>query len=160
MVPALGRASLTDAAPQTIDGDENRGPFKHFYEPVEKVLMVMGSRFRVFFENALGIPYGLDGQFVIAHTRNFTQQNRELNKIRCKSFRSAPGVSASTAYRSANHRGITDRSRSVLIGKELRKRSNNFPWLKAEATVAIVSAPGSGSSRSPTMSWGSVVRKP
>ena len=52
---------MTDAAPQTIDGDENRGPFEHFYEPVEKVLMVRGSRFRVFFENALGIPYGLDG---------------------------------------------------------------------------------------------------
>jgi hypothetical protein len=60
---------LTDAAPQTINGDENRGPFEHFYEPVEKVLMVMGSRFKIFFENALGSPYRLDGQFVIGHTQ-------------------------------------------------------------------------------------------
>jgi hypothetical protein len=61
------RCSLTDAAPQTTDGDQNRRPFEHLYQPVEKGFGVAVPWFKILFEDALGITNGFNGQFLIAH---------------------------------------------------------------------------------------------
>jgi hypothetical protein len=54
-------------AAQTIDGDKDRGPFKHFHQPVEKQFVIVMSWLKIFFKNLLGLTNGLNGQFLIAH---------------------------------------------------------------------------------------------
>jgi hypothetical protein len=58
---------VRDAAAQTIDGDEDRGPFKHLHQPVEQPFVVVMSWLKIFFKNVLGCTDGLNGQFLIAH---------------------------------------------------------------------------------------------
>jgi hypothetical protein len=55
------------AASQPIDGDEDRGSFKHFHQPVEQPFIVVMCWLEIFFENLLGFPDGLNRQFLIAH---------------------------------------------------------------------------------------------
>ena len=62
-----GRVTWTGAASQTIDGDEERGPFKHLHEPVEKSFVVVMFWLKIFFKNALGFTDSLNGEFLIAH---------------------------------------------------------------------------------------------
>jgi hypothetical protein len=58
---------LTDAAVQSVDGDHDGRPLKHFDEAVEEAFMIVGSWLEVFFQDALRIPYGLNSQFLVAH---------------------------------------------------------------------------------------------
>jgi hypothetical protein len=60
-------AGLYHTAAQTIDGDKDRGPFKHFHQPVEKQFVIVMSWLKIFFKNLLGLTNGLNGQFLIAH---------------------------------------------------------------------------------------------
>jgi hypothetical protein len=60
-------AGLYHAAAQTIDGDKDRGPFKHLHQPVEKQFVIVMSWLKIFFKNLLGFTNGLNGQFLIAH---------------------------------------------------------------------------------------------
>jgi hypothetical protein len=63
------RRPLSDAAAQTFDGDEDGGLFKHLHQPVEKHFVVVMSRLKIFFKNALGFTDGLNCQSLIAHAR-------------------------------------------------------------------------------------------
>jgi len=58
---------LSDAALQTIDGDQDGGPLEHFNQPVEQAFVIVLSGLKVFFKDALGIADGLNSQFLIAH---------------------------------------------------------------------------------------------
>jgi hypothetical protein len=61
------RSLLTVAALQTIDRDEERGPFKHLHQPVEQPFIVVMNWLKIFFKNLLRRTDGLNGQFLIAH---------------------------------------------------------------------------------------------
>jgi hypothetical protein len=61
------RGFMFDAASQTIDGDKDRGPFKHLDQPVEQAFVVVMSWLKIFFKNVLGFTDGLNRQFLIAH---------------------------------------------------------------------------------------------
>jgi hypothetical protein len=65
----FARSIVRNAATQTVDGDKDRGPFKHLHQPVEQAFAVVMSWLKIFFKNVLGFTDGLNGQFLIAHVR-------------------------------------------------------------------------------------------
>jgi hypothetical protein len=52
---------------KTIDGDEKTRFLKHLNQPVQEALAIVRSRFKVFFNDAVGVADGLKRQFLIGH---------------------------------------------------------------------------------------------
>jgi hypothetical protein len=55
------RRGSSTAALQTINGDNNVGSLEHLNQPIEDALVIVRSRLKVFFEDALCIAHGLKG---------------------------------------------------------------------------------------------------
>jgi hypothetical protein len=68
---------LTDAALQPVNGDHEGGSIQNFDEAVEKAFVVVGSRLKVFFQDALCIADGLNSQFLVAH---WSKLQRNMNR--------------------------------------------------------------------------------
>jgi hypothetical protein len=134
---------LTDAAPQTIDGNQNRRPFEYLNQPVEKGFGVAVPWFKVFFEDALGIANGFNGEFLIAHYSELHARDRELNQNLPQIVPEGTGAlltagcCMSTSSPSANPSGIAGRSRCVLNGKELPETGKFFPRLNRTVPSSV-----------------------
>jgi hypothetical protein len=59
------------AATQAINSYKHRGSFKHLNKSVEQALVIVVSCFKIFFEDCLGVAYGLNCQFLIVHYCRF-----------------------------------------------------------------------------------------
>jgi len=108
------------AASQPIDGDEDRGSFKHLHQPVEQPFIVVMCWLKIFFENLLGFADGLNRQFLIAHCLALQPieppfQFRSPTLVPLRGIKTTHGPRRSTAKLSANTAPARAFSKTIKI---------------------------------------------